>query len=214
VSPQDEREVEDVHLTILDRLDAGPAEGAARTVGILAVVGPYLASVVVLALAGAIGWFESAPAPTAQVRTAVVNAPPPSAAVDPQPDLRAVAEALDAPSLNEDAKLSAIETIVDDPREAATRALLTAVDSASPLVSMASIRALRGRPCDQVAGSLVRWLAHGDWRRRAWAAKVLGENGCGDVAPELRERLGRERDPRVRRQLSAALARLAARPAA
>ena len=70
------------------------------------------------------------------------------------------------------------------------------------------IRALRGRPCDRVQASLTRRLTHDDWQRRAWAAKVLGENGCADAVPDLKSRLARKRDGRVRRELSKALTAL------
>ena len=66
---------------------------------------------------------------------------------------------------------------------------------------------------DRSDRTLAQRMAGGEWQQRAWAAKVLGENGCTSVGPELRRRLVGERDGRVRRQLTDALATLGARAA-
>jgi hypothetical protein len=116
-------------------------------------------------------------------------------------------------ALPDGAVLGTVEDVASDPGDAATEVLLAAAENSSLVIAMASLRALRGRPCARVATPLARQLAHRDWQRRAWAAKVLGENGCAAVAPELKGRLARERDARVRRQLGAAVATLGARAA-
>ena len=113
---------------------------------------------------------------------------------------------LDDPSISEERRVAIVEEVARDSRDAALDVLLAAAESPSVVVSMASVRALRGRPCSRVGGLLVRRLSHRDWQRRAWAAKVLGENGCVTAAPALRRRLANERDRRVREQLSTALA--------
>jgi hypothetical protein len=120
---------------------------------------------------------------------------------------RASAAVTDA-SLPEDRLLALVDEMARDRNEAATDVLVAAAESPSVMVSMAGIRGLRGRPCARVSGPLVRRLAQGEWQRRAWAAKVLGENRCRDSAAALESRLARERDRRVRRQLSQALAAL------
>jgi hypothetical protein len=110
------------------------------------------------------------------------------------------------PAMPEEHLVAIVDRVADDPHDAVTEALLAAAESPSVVVSMASVRALRGRPCSRVGAALVQRLAHRDWQRRAWAAKVLGENGCVAAAPELRRRLRNEHDRRVRAQLSGALA--------
>ena len=110
--------------------------------------------------------------------------------------------------MSEDDRVAAVEELGRDSRDVAIDALLAAAASPSTVVAMASVRALRGRPCGRVGPELVRRLAHPEWQRRAWAAKVLGENGCTTTAPALRRRLQDEPDPRVRVQLAAALASL------
>ena len=106
----------------------------------------------------------------------------------------------------EEKRVALVEEIARDAGDDATELLLVAAGSPSTVVSMAGLRALRGRPCARVAPALVQGLGHADWQRRAWAAKVIGENRCTAVAPELRRQLARERDARVRRQLAVALA--------
>jgi hypothetical protein len=122
--------------------------------------------------------------------------------------LREVAAALRDPSTSEEKKLLLVDELARDPSDAVTGILLSIIDSPSLLVSMASIRGLRGRPCGLVATPLLPWTGRGGWQRRAWAAKVLGENGCTNTAPHLRLDLAREHDPRVRRELATALATL------
>jgi len=111
----------------------------------------------------------------------------------------------------EELKLALVETLRRDPADAATRALVRGIDDSSILVSMASLRALAGRPCDAVGDALARGLADDAWQRRAWAAKILGENGCRAASPRLAERLRVEQDARVERHLSLALYTLGAR---
>jgi HEAT repeat protein len=112
------------------------------------------------------------------------------------------------PAKSEEQRLADVERLTQDASDQATDALVAAADDPSLLVAMAGVRALRGRPCARVAGALGHALGHTDWQRRAWAAKVLGDNGCRTATATLRARLAREPDPRVRRQLSGALATL------
>jgi len=181
-----------------------------RTAAGMARPAAYSIGMVLLALLAGLGWRELR---VHTVSDPVVRAET-TAAVDPNDArLGEATSALRDPSISEERKLGILESIAADPDDEATGALLNAVESPSVLVSMAGIRALRGRPCGRVADPLVRRMAHGDWQCRAWAAKVLGENGCTSVAPELRRCLARERDARVRRQLTDALATLGARVA-
>ena len=180
----------DLHLAILDRLDA-PRE----TVAVAQRARPRplraMLTVVVLVLVATAGHTE---------RATVARGPVTIAAPEPAP----VAE----PPRTEEERLAAVDRLTRDASDQATDALVAAADDPSLLVAMAGVRALRGRPCARVAGALGRALGHADWQRRAWAAKVLGDNGCRTAASTLRARLAREPDPRVRRQLTAALATL------
>ena len=160
----------------------------------------YGGAILTLALAAGLGWLE-APRPEAAVRRAPVKEEARGPLVD-------ASDMLGDPSVAEETKLTVLENISADPDESATEVLLSAAGSESLLVSMAGIRALRGRPCDRVQASLTRRLLHDDWQRRAWAAKVLGENGCADALPELTHQLAHESDDRVRRELSRALSTL------
>lgn len=145
------------------------------------------------------------------------HAPPPvrathleavAASAETRPPLVTMSAALRDPTLAEERALDILDEVAADPRDSATDVLLAATESPSLVVSMASMRALRGRPCGRVAPLLAGYLEHGDWQRRAWAAKILGENGCSSAAPLLRSRLARESDARVWRQLGEALAAL------
>jgi hypothetical protein len=127
------------------------------------------------------------------------------------PRLLTVAAALRDPTLAEERAIGMLDEVAADGRDAATEVLIAAADSPSIVLSMASIRSLRGRPCARVAPVLIRQLDQVEWQRRAWAAKVLGENGCVAAMPVLTGHLAREPDPRVWRQLGAALAALDSR---
>jgi HEAT repeat protein len=223
----------DVHLTILDRLDGPPSApvaalravraGLVRLAGWLAAASAFATLArrallpaacalagVALAVVVAFGWFDSPPARSA-IRTRPVAAvpTPPSPSAPPADRLADASAVLGDPAVPEDRKLAVVDDVAKDPREVATDVLLSAGRNDSELVAMASIRALRGRPCERIVASLASRLAHDDWRQRAWAAKVLGENACAAAVPDLRRRLASERDARVRRQLSAALSALA-----
>jgi len=187
----------DLHLAILDRLDApreaAPARKLARPRPLRA-----MGTVVVLVLIATAGHTERATVARGPITIAAPEAAP--VAEPPRP----VAE----PPRSEEDRLAAVDELTHDASDRATDALVAAADDPSLLVAMAGVRALRGRPCARVAGPLGRALGHTDWQRRAWAAKVLGDNGCRTAAATLRARLAREPDPRVRRQLSGALATL------
>ena len=235
----DEREP-DVHLTVLDRLDGPPsipvrAFRAVRTG--LVHLGAWLAAAVgslrtgtsallalarralvpaACALAGvalavvvALGWLDSPPARSA-IRAHPVARAVPAPATPPADPLDDASAVLRDPAVPDDRKLAVVDDVAKNPGEVATDVLLAAGRNESVLVAMASIRALRGRPCERITAPLATRLAHDDWRQRAWAAKVLGENACAAAVPDLRRRLASERDARVRRQLSAALSALAA----
>lgn len=108
-----------------------------------------------------------------------------------------------------EARVGEIEALGPDRSEAATSSLLRSAESASLLISAAAIRGLTGRGCgDRVQPLLVRLLDDAEWQRRAWAAKVLGENGCREARPALVARAQREQDIRVRSRLAEAIRRL------
>ena len=172
----------------------------------------YAAGALTLATLALLGW-RAMPAPPPPVRASAATRPPPVAAAPERTRFITTTAAMGDPATSDEAKVALLEQIAVEPADDATDVLLDAVGSPSLLVSMAGIRALRGRPCDRVAEALVQRMAGGEWQQRAWAAKVLGENGCTSVGPELRRRLAGERDGRVRRQLTDALATLGARAA-
>jgi HEAT repeat protein len=89
-----------------------------------------------------------------------------------------------------------------------TGVLLRFVDDPSTLIAAASIKGLTNRGCSRVETALVRLLNDEDWQRRAWAAKVLGTNGCRGAESALGDRLRREGDERVKARLEEARQRL------
>jgi HEAT repeats len=188
------------------------AAGAGRGLGLLRPLllpagAALLGALMVFAVALARSFVMGMPQPRFPVRAAATTP------ADPSAKLHADAAVLGDPGQPEERLVAVVEQVARDGRDTATDLLLSAADGPSVVVAMASIRALRGRPCARVARPLVQGLAHGDWQRRAWAAKILGENGCAGVAPALRQQLARERDTRVRRQLDGALAVLDAHAA-
>jgi hypothetical protein len=197
----------------------GPTLGAAASGARRAFrAAAYPAGAVALVMLAVFGWLESPTVPsphelreaqsdTTATRPRVATPAPPARSLDH------ASEVLQDPSTTEDAKLAVVEKVAEDPGDAATGVLVAALGNESLLVSMASTRALRGRSCDRLRAPLVQQLDDAHWERRAWAAKVLGENGCVAAAPDLRRRLAHERDERVRRQLSTALAMADARAA-
>jgi hypothetical protein len=188
------------------------ATGARRTLGPAA----YAAGVLAFVYLAALGWRDSPPSAARErgvrsgTRGRTVSGELNSVPGAHGPPLEEAAAALRDPSISEEKRLLLVDELARDPSDAATAVLFSIIDSPSLLVSMASIRALRGRPCDLVETPLLQWTRRGGWQHRAWAAKVLGENGCTDTAPELRLHLARERDSRVRRELATALATLGA----
>lgn len=145
--------------------------------------------------------------------------PSPSAAPEARPSLAAASYAdaglgpriavLDAPGSSEDAKVAVLETLASDRGDGATSVLLRFVDDPSTLISAASIKGLAGRSCERVQPTLVGLLDDQEWQRRAWAAKVLGVNGCRSAQPALGARLQHERDGRVQARLEEAMELLA-----
>lgn len=107
-----------------------------------------------------------------------------------------------------EAKVGEIEALGPDRSESATTSLLRSAESASLLISSAAIRGLGGRGCDRVQPLLVRLLDDSEWQRRAWSAKVLGDNGCRDAEPWLVARSKVEPDERVRARLQESIQHL------
>ncbi len=101
------------------------------------------------------------------------------------------------PEQTDAAKLDVIATLASDTSEVATDLLLVSTRNASILVSMAAVKALAGRPCARVVAPLAALLVDEEWQRRAWAAKILGGDGCAGARDALAARRGRETDARV-----------------
>lgn len=203
MSAPDESPV-DVHLAILERLGAVEPAPAPRTRSRLVAVASRSAALAAAATVVALALLAT----SRQSERGIVRRQPERVVASPYPALTATA--LDA-SVDEETRLALVDQLAGDHRDEATDVLLAGAGGSSLVVSMASLRALRGRPCERVGRSLADWLGHAEWQRRAWAAKVLGENGCTGAVVPLRARLARERDTRVRRELSAALATLGGR---
>ena len=142
-------------------------------------------------------WIDARPNPSLAARTHTTEAGAPAQFVH--------LTAFDSDGVSDDAKLALVEQLASDSSSSATDVLVEAADSPSLLVSMASIRALGRRPCEQISEPLGRHLDDAAWQRRAWAAKVLAESRCGAARDLLARRLGMEQDARVRRQLASVL---------
>jgi hypothetical protein len=164
----------------------------------------------VVVLVAALGQSDHAPAPSRPSFSASDSDVAVSGAAE---RLLEVSAAVRDPSLPDDRVLAIVGEVAGEAHDTATDVLVSITRSGSVVASMAGIRALRGRPCARVAAPLVQRLGDRDWQRRAWAAKVLGENGCVTAAPALETALARERDGRVRRQITGALAALTPRVA-
>ncbi len=122
-------------------------------------------------------------------------------AVAPTPEVasayREAGATLADPEQADATKLPVIATLANDSSDAATDVLLVSTRNASILVSMAAVKALAGRPCARIVGPLTALLADEEWQRRAWAAKILGGDGCVGARDALAARRGRETDARV-----------------
>jgi HEAT repeat protein len=147
--------------------------------------------------------------PTPQpTRPPVLSAMPLPTAADTAPDAALPPQRYEGNAASVEAKVGEIEALGPDRSEAATSALLRSAESASLLISAAAIRGLTGRGCDRVQTLLVRMLDDSEWQRRAWAAKVLGDNGCREARPALVARSQHEQDARVGARLDEATRRL------
>lgn len=172
------------------------------------------------AFAFSVAWWTGGPSGRetprrAPVAAPVVQAAATQAAVKPTPAVAVpapvqpatfdVAGVLRSAEASDETKLAVVQELAKDPSPAATRALLGGVGADSIYVSMASLRALSGRPCDLVADPLEKRLADPVWQRRAWAARALGASDCPEAARSIASRLAVEPDARVQQQLQLAL---------
>lgn len=130
----------------------------------------------------------------------------------PTPEIAAAyrdaAATLTDPEQTDTTKLAVVETLASDSSDAATDVLLESTRNASVLVSMGAVKALAGRPCARIAEPLTALLADDEWQRRAWAAKILGVDGCAGARDALAARRGRETDARVTKLIDDAIAML------
>jgi len=130
----------------------------------------------------------------------------------PTPEIAAAyrdaAATLADPEQTDTTKLAVVETLASDASDAATDVLLASIRNASVLVSMGAVKALAGRPCARIAEPLTALLADDEWQRRAWAAKILGVDGCAGARDALAARRGRETDARVTKLIDDAIAML------
>ena len=138
------------------------------------------------------------PEPT---RPPVLSAMPLPTAAEGPPAEEAPPQRYEGSNAAIEAKVGEIEALGPDKSEAATTSLLHSAESASVLISAAAIRGLTGRGCDRVQPLLVRLLDDSEWQRRAWAAKVLGDNGCRESHDALVAHSKTEQDTRVRSRL-------------
>ena len=138
---------------------------------------------------------------------AALTAPLPATATDAasQPAAWDVGRVFRTPGASEATQLAVVDELSKNGGDDATKALLDGVASESLYVSMASLRALAGRPCGVVAPDLTRRLDDAAWQRRAWAARILGANDCAGAALHLTQRLAVEPDLRVQAQIQLAI---------
>jgi hypothetical protein len=136
----------------------------------------------------------AATASTAPVAPTVTAAAPTS---EVAPAYREARATLADPAQADATKLDVIAMLASDSGDAATDVLLESTRSPSILVSMAAVKALAGRSCARLAAPLTALLADGEWQRRAWAAKILGVDGCVGARDALTARRARETDARV-----------------
>jgi hypothetical protein len=136
---------------------------------------------------------------------AALTAPLPATDTAPQPAAWDVGEVFRTPGASEATQLAVVDELSKKDGDDATKALLAGVDSESMYVSMASLRALAGRPCGAIASQLARRLDDAAWQRRAWAARILGANDCAGAALHLTQRLAVEPDLRVQTQIQLAI---------
>jgi hypothetical protein len=125
--------------------------------------------------------------------TVTAAAPTPEVA----PAYREAGATLADPEQTDATKLAVVATLADDSSDAATDVLLVSTRNASILVSMAAVKALAQRPCARIVGPLTALLVDEEWQRRAWAAKILGVDGCVGARDALAARRGRETDALV-----------------
>lgn len=135
------------------------------------------------------------------VSTVTAVAPTPEIA----PAYREARVALAAPEQPDAKKLDVIAALANDASDAATDVLLETTRSTSILVSMAAVKALAGRPCARIVAPLSALLADGEWQRRAWAAKILGVDGCVGARAALAARREGETDARVTKLMDDAI---------
>jgi HEAT repeat protein len=101
-----------------------------------------------------------------------------------------------------------VDELAPDPSPDATTVLLIATRNKSLPISMASLTALADREDPRIEPHLIGLLDDPAWQRRAWAARVLGQNGSTASLEPLTSRLEDESDARVRRQIEEAVASL------
>ncbi len=154
---------------------------------------------------------EATPRPVEATATSAARATdvPTVTAALPTPDVaeayREASASLDDPTQAEATKLATVVRLANDASDAATDVLLASTRNDSVLVSMAAVKALAGRPCTRVAGPLTALLADEEWQRRAWAAKILGVDGCAGARDALAAQRARETDARVTKLVDDAL---------
>lgn len=140
--------------------------------------------------------------PTASVAATITAAEP---TPEPAAAYRDASVTLVDPAQTEEAKLAVVAMLAGDSQDAATDLLVESTRNASVLVSMAAVKALAGRSCARVTEPLTALLTDGEWQRRAWAAKILGTDGCTGARDAIAARRGEETDPRVTKLMDDAI---------
>lgn len=168
---------------------SGVATAAPVAVARLAATPRAVAATASIAATASVASTVTAAAPTPEVASAYREAG--ATLADP--------EQIDA------TKLPVIAMLANDSSDAATDLLLVSTRNASILVSMAAVKALARRPCARIVGPLTALLVDEEWQRRAWAAKILGVDGCVGARDALAARRGRETDARVAKLMDDAI---------
>jgi len=170
-----------------------------------------VAAAAVLALVIAVWLMKPAPPPeTPESRPAELEPVQQGEIGEPMPaDYQNTLATLKLPDVPAERKLALLQELTADESGWATIVLLETADNQDLLVSMTAIRGLSGRECGQTQERLINLLDDLEPKRRAWAAKVLGDSGCVTAIEPLSKRLEVETSTLVKDNIKVAVKKLA-----
>ena len=150
---------------------------------------------------------DTTPAPTAVATVVAKPTPPPLLGRSELPKVYLnLLATLDSATEGKSAKLQVVKNLVADESDPATRALLESIGNSEILIGMSAISGLSGRPCRYIEAPLTaRLLDDPEPKRRAWAAKVLGDTGCVGALDALSTHLASEKHEMVQTNVRTAI---------